>query len=174
MSSPACQWGIDNESIAKMKYNSKVPSVTIYDCALIVNPQWPWLACSFDGVGLLDGKWYAIEIKCPFSKKNLTIEEACSDKNFFMKLSDGIPKLKRNHDYFFQCFGVIALWQLHVIDFIIYAQKDIFVEKIYLDKQLWEVHMILQLTDFYFKFIMPEMRTLSNISSTSWCSSSDF
>ena len=49
-----------------------------------------------------------------------------------------------------------GLCQLPVLDFIVYTQKNILVE-IYFDKQQWEVNMLPQLTDFYFKFIMPEI-----------------
>ena len=65
--------------------------------------------------------------------------------------------------FFFQCFGVMALCQFPIFDFIVFIQKDIFVEKIcffYLfifDKQLWEVNLLPLMKDFYFKFIMPEI-----------------
>ena len=49
----------------------------------------------------------------------MTIKEACPVKNLFMKLTDGMPKLKRNHDNFFEGFGVMALRQLPVFDFFL-------------------------------------------------------
>ena len=35
----ACCWGLDNEIVAKEKYNEKCPQAKLYDCGLIINPQ---------------------------------------------------------------------------------------------------------------------------------------
>jgi hypothetical protein len=156
-SHPACLWGIENEPRAKEKYSDKNPNATLYDFGLVINPQWPWLACSPDGICLSDGKWHGIEVKCPFSKKDITVEEACFDKTFCLKLHGGKPTLKKNHDYFFQCQGVMALCQLPFLDFIVYTQVDTFVERIHFDKELWEECMLPKLSDFYFTFMMPEI-----------------
>lgn len=86
----------------------------------------------------------------------MTIEEACSDITFCVKFIDGKPSLKRNL-FFFQCIGVMALCQLPFLDVIIYTQKYIFIERINFDKQLWEDNMLPKLSDFYFKFMMPEI-----------------
>ena len=104
LSTPACHWGLENEQVAKEKYNEKLPNAKLYDCGLIINPQWPWLACSPDGLSLLNGEWYAIEIKCPFSKRDMTVEEACSDKTFCMTLIDGKPMLKKKSSILFSMF----------------------------------------------------------------------
>ena len=47
-----------------------------------------------------------MEIKSPFSKAGMTVDEACKSKTFFLeKLSDGSVRLKRNHYYFCQVQG---------------------------------------------------------------------
>lgn len=51
----------------------------------------------------------------------------------------------------------MALCQLPFLDVIIYTQKYIFIERINFDKQLWEDNMLPKLSDFYFKFMMPEI-----------------
>ena len=153
----ACRWGQDNESMAKEKYSEKCPQAKLYDCGLIINPRWPWLACSPDGLSLLNGEWYGIEIKCPFSKKGLKIKEACSDKTFCMTITDGNAMLKRNHHYYFQCLGVMAICQLPFLDFILYTEEDICIDRINFDHQLWNNDMLPKHSDFYFKFMMPEI-----------------
>ena len=65
--------------------------------------------------------------------------------------------LKKNHQYYFQCLGVMALCQLPFVDFIVYTQKEICIERIDFDKQLWNKNMLPKLSDFYFKFMMPEI-----------------
>ncbi len=81
-SHPAFVWGIENEPRAKGKYSDKNPNATLYDFGLVFNPQWPWLACSPDKICLPDGKWHGIVVKCPFSKNDITVEEACLIKPF--------------------------------------------------------------------------------------------
>ena len=42
-----------------------------------------------------------IEIKCPYSKRNQTIEEMANDKKFYLETENKEYKLKRSHDYFY-------------------------------------------------------------------------
>ena len=65
-----------------------------------------------DGVVSEESRIKAIEIKCPFSQKYKTVEEACHEKSFFMHFVNGKPKLKEYQVYFFQCQGVMAITEL--------------------------------------------------------------
>ena len=83
---------------------------------LIVHPSKGFLAASPDGIvedtnihetGLL-------EIKCPYSKRNSRIKEACADGGFFCTMNSSKLKLKRHHNYYRQVqlqlqHGVISL-----------------------------------------------------------------
>ena len=115
--SAACQLGKSNEPIAVAEYET-LTHLRVQLCGLIINPKWPWLGCSPDGVVSEESRIKAIEIKCPFSQKCKTVEEACHDKSFFMHIVNGKPKLKERHVYFFQCQGVMAITELEEIDFI--------------------------------------------------------
>ena len=47
-----------------------------------------------------------MEIKSPFSKAGMTVEDACKTKKIFLeKRSDGTIRLKRTHDYYIQVQG---------------------------------------------------------------------
>ena len=46
------------------------------------------------------------EVKCPFSKKNLSIGDACNDKNFFLQKLDGKVTLKQHNNNFIKFKGV--------------------------------------------------------------------
>ena len=60
------KWGIDNEHVAHEMYKSK-NGEEVADCGLIINPSWPWLACSPDSIIYREANSIeAIEIKCPF------------------------------------------------------------------------------------------------------------
>lgn len=44
-----------------------------------------------------------LEIKCPHSKRFMTVEQACADQKFCCELAqDGSVRLKRSHNYYYQ------------------------------------------------------------------------
>ena len=69
------------------------------------------------------------------------------------KVQDGQPSLKKNHPYYYQCQGVLAITELQEIDFIVYTVTDTHFENITFDKILWEKKMLPVLTEFYFDFM---------------------
>ena len=88
--------GFQNEAKARNAYCSKT-GFMVCTCGLVVNPSFPWLGASPDGlvkdpseksVGLL-------EIKCPFTHRFSTVEEACSDTSFFATITDGQVTLRK-------------------------------------------------------------------------------
>ena len=100
-------WGKTNEQVAIAKYlellKSDEKSVTACtQCRLFINTETPWLGASPDcllhdpdeemplGLG---------EVKCPSSKKDMTISEACQDPSFFLAApsnKQSEPTLKHN------------------------------------------------------------------------------
>eukprot|EP00112_Aurelia_sp_Birch-Aquarium-sp1_P003430 Seg1383.7 transcript_id=Seg1383.7/GoldUCD/mRNA.D3Y31 product="hypothetical protein" protein_id=Seg1383.7/GoldUCD/D3Y31 len=87
MCTPALKWGRDKEKIALQQYLKSHcdPRMKVMECGLIINPRWPWLGASPDGVLIDAGKVAGgIEIKCPFSKKEMNIADACKEKKFFL------------------------------------------------------------------------------------------
>ena len=96
--------------------------------------------------------------KCPYDKRELTIEESCEDPNFFLSNIDGKIKLKQKHVHYFQVQETMATLNFQWCDFVVLTSKDLHVERIYFDKTLWETVMMPELTDFYFKFMLPILR----------------
>ena len=81
----------------------------------------------------------------PYSKRGITIENAVKDKSFFLQpFSKGI-QLKRRHAYHFQCQGLVNILNLPWIDFIVYTEEDLHVEKIHRDVDLWKTVMLPEL-----------------------------
>ena len=164
----ACQWGHSNEQIAIVKhlencfYDGQQIKACV-ECGLVVNAQAPWLGASPDCL-LYDPseeKPYGIgEVKCPFSKKDMTIEEACMDSSFYLKVANGNdpkPMLKRNHAYYFQVQGTMASCNVEWADFLVYTTKEVHCERIYFDSELWNKTMLPKLTLFYFSYIYAEL-----------------
>lgn len=159
----SCRWGLENEAVALEQYKNKVNEITnnsfnIYHYGLIINPKWPWLACSPDGIIVGCGETTGgIEIKCPFAKKDISVSEACADKTFFMEMNDGKPALKYRHIHFLQCQGVMALCEIEWLDFTVYTVVDSYTQRISFNRDLWDNAMLPKLTHFNFKFVKPEL-----------------
>ena len=154
---PALKWGRDKEKVALQQYLESHcdPRMKVMECGLIINPRWPWLGASPDGLLIDTGKVAGgIEIKCPFSKKEMNLADACKDKKFFLEMSSCGPKLKSSHAYFYQCQGIMNIAGLQSIDFVVYTEKEMFVEKIMCDETLWNNKMLPELTKFYVEFLL--------------------
>ena len=164
----SCQWGHSNEqnAIATHLENCFYAGQQIkacVECGLVVNAQAPWLGASPDCL-LYDPseeKPYGIgEVKCPSSKKDMTIEEACMDSSFYLQVAnenDPKPMLKKDHAYYFQVQGIMASCNVEWADFIVYTTKEVHCERIYFDSELWNKTMLPKLTSFYFSYIYPEL-----------------
>ena len=152
------KWGIELEDVAIEKYEQSFPDLSVKKCGFVASPQWPWLGCSPDGIVMKDDTPVGcVEVKCPFSKKDMTFQEACNDTKFFLKNVDGGCKLKKHHMYFYQCLGVLNILGLDWIDFVVFTNKELHVERIYKDHHLWRLKMLPELTSFYVTYILPKL-----------------
>ena len=154
------QWRLDNERNAALKYKVHLENkenVEIKNCGFVVSPKWPMLGCSPDGIVLENGVPIGcLEIKCPYSKKDLMISEAAQgDKTFFLKMTNGSLQLRQSHAYYYQCQGVMNILGLPWIDFVVYTNIDMYVERIHGDNSVWEKRMLPELILFYLSFILP-------------------
>ena len=160
----AIRYGVSNESKAANRYAEYMKdignNIQVLECGVIISNAMPWLAASPDrrvidkefGYGL-------VEIKCPFTLRNLTPEEACSDASFYCHLIDGKPELKKDHHYYYQVQGQLGLSGLKWCDFVVYFQKGLIVQRIKFDELFWK-SMIVKLTDFYQLHVMREAMKL--------------
>ena len=107
----AIKWEIVHEDDEINQYVAIHPLLTVKKCGFIINPQWPWLGCSPDGIVFEnDNSVGCIEVKCPYSKRGMTIKEAAdNDNTFFMKNINSIPQSNHNHCYYNQCQGVLNI-----------------------------------------------------------------
>ena len=157
-----CKWGKQNESEALKQYVShKQHSVSVSSCGFVVDQTSPWLGASpyFLIHDSTESTTIGLgEIKCPYSKRNETIDEACEDKTFFLAKVDGKVLLKTNHKYYFQVQGSLGILQLKWSDFVVYTKKDLHVERIFFDNELWEKTMLPELTGFYFEYVFPQIK----------------
>ena len=84
------------------------------------------------------------EIKCPYSKKELSIEGLCKDKDFCLSMINGKAGLRKGDVYNYQFQGTMTALKLQWADFIVYTTKGLNVEIIYFNSKLWEQVMVKQ------------------------------
>lgn len=74
-----------------------------YDCALVVNNEFPFLAATPDGKICEDGELGLLEITCPYLARDMLISEAYVEINKFMLIEhNGKVSLDKSHDYYIQ------------------------------------------------------------------------
>ena len=102
----------------KLKHN-----VSVRETGIVIQPLLYRLAASPEGLITDESSTPIlglIEIKCPFFKRNLHPQDMLKDKNFYVKLRDGMPHLKEEHSngYYSQIQIAMGLSQLKFCDFI--------------------------------------------------------
>jgi len=81
-------------------------------------------------------------VKCPSKHRKSKIAEACVDSSFCLAcVNDGF-QLKRTHNYYYQVTGQLALTGAQFCDFVVWTEVDLHIERIHLDRELWEDMLI--------------------------------
>ncbi|XP_063424772.1 uncharacterized protein LOC134708283 [Mytilus trossulus] len=101
-----------------------------------------------------------IEIKNILQKKNMSFIQATKKvSNFCLQYTDEKVQLKKKHNYYFQCQGLLNISGLPWLDFIARSTSpyQIHIERIYRDEVLWNDTMLPKLEAFYFLALLPEL-----------------
>ena len=156
---PAIKYGLENETKAAKIYEKNMKSlrntIILMQCGTIINPLMQWLSTSPDKK-VLDSVFGPgiVEIKCPYTFRNLKPEEACRDPKFFCSLVDGKPTLKKDQNYYFQIQGQLDICGLPWCDFVVFFQKGLIIERILFDQEFW-IQMASKIKVFYHEHILP-------------------
>lgn len=152
--SEAMEWGLSHESVALAAYEESTGN-KVEKCGLFVDLTRGYLAASPDG---LVGEDRVLEVKCPFSVKHLTPEQAATSKKSFCSVldSNGALKLRRSHTYYAQVQGQLMVTQRSVCDFIIWTPEGIAIEEIPRDDGYIN-DMVAKLERFYLNNMLPEL-----------------
>ncbi|KAK3098705.1 hypothetical protein FSP39_022243 [Pinctada imbricata] len=172
----AILWGITNESVAREQYCSfgdavvtetgvwlhesgvlgASPDDIIHRAATYnYSHQDPEVAELLEAIGL---RPEIMEVKCPFSARNLTIEAAITScKGFCLEIQTHNGKasyrLKQDHHYYDQVQGQLHILNKSACDFVVWTTKDIAIVRI-LQDAMWTPNME-KLDDFYFSKLLP-------------------
>ena len=160
----ACAWGKNNESKAKDAYVTKMQTnghnnLQVSESGLVINTEYTFLGASPDDLvhdpvsadanGLL-------EMKCPYLLKDISPYEAAQQMSFFCYLQDGSLHLKKQHHYYYQVQGQMAICSKKWCDFVVYTNNGISIERIQFDELVWNA-MILKLKSFYINSLLPKL-----------------
>ena len=142
-----CQWGKDKEKNAVIEYfkTKRYCGEDVNVCGFVVNIDLPWLGASPDFL-VFDPKeelsFCIGKVKCPFSNKDVSIEEASKDKQFFLQNINGKSKLRKSQ----------AAWHhLMFLGVTLLCSQ----ERIYFDKDFW-LKIVRELISFYTDYMLPE------------------
>lgn len=170
-SSVAVNWGIQNESRAIESYvlfqqGKGRENILVGPCGFLISESHPYLGATPDGTvhdpSDLQHPFGFIEVKCPYSNRDRTPVEACSSPGFCCNLvthPDGsqTPQLRRNHIYFAQVQGQMAVGKRLWCDFVVYTNKGISVERVQYEEDYWKNTLLPKLEAFYDNCLGPEI-----------------
>ncbi len=169
--SAATEWGVQQESTAIQRYirhqeDHGHQNLIVAPCGFYISQSHPYLGASPDGAvydpSNLNEPFGFVEVKCPYTHRNISREEACSTSGFCCSLvanSDGTQQLalRTNHMYYAQVQGQMAVGGRQWCDFVAYTTKGIRVQRIRFDSDYWEKHLLPKLIEFYDNCLGPEI-----------------
>lgn len=155
----ATSYGTSNETIAKQMY-IKQSGNHIHDIGLVVQPDLPFIGSTPDAVVCDKTETGIIEIKCPYSVRNMTLKEACDERaDFFLKpnASGDSFTLIQDHKHWFQVQGQLLTTGAPFCDFVTYTKQDIGIERIY-PHEITMKALVDKLSKFYIQHFKPYMK----------------
>lgn len=140
----AVQWGVQNEAEA-INHFRKCTGLPVAETGIWLDPNGV-LGASPDG---LIGQNHVLEVKCPYTQRNLTIAEAVLNDSFCLKRNhDGTYQLKQDQVYWHQVQGQLFLTRRHFCFFVVWTTKESTVLLIKRD-ETWAENIDI-LSEFYF------------------------
>ena len=137
----------------------KLKHVSGRETGIVIQPLLCWLAASPEEL-ITDESITPIlgliEIKCPFSKRNLHPQDMLKDKNFYVELRDGMLHLKEEHSngYHSQIQMAMGLSQLKFCDFIAYSFKGMIIIRIPFS-EICLIKLTKKLNHFFKNYALP-------------------
>ena len=122
--------------------------ISLEDASLGASPD-RLVQCSCHGQGI-------VEVKCPHSAKDMTVENAANKPQFCLKRSEGGLHLKCDHPYFYQCQLQLHVTGFDYCDFVVWTQKSMHVERIVADGEFIAKHLPAAIL-FFRHCILPEL-----------------
>ena len=146
-------------TIYARKMQQQVLGFAIFDAGIFVQPKCPYLGTTPDGKVFdpsSSSKFGLLEIKCPYSKRGDTLDQASSDPDFYIEKVGADFFLKKTHFYYAQVQGQLALTGLPWCDFCVYLSdsNEMCVDRIHFNSDYWENELLPKLKNFFFNYAL--------------------
>ena len=159
-STPSTRWGPEHKGRARKAYQIAInqfhESLIISDSGLNIDPRWPYLGASPDGIVYCKccGRG-ACEIKCPYAYRNSKIAEAADQKNFCLKKDEfGKVYLDKSHAYYYQVQAQIFICGVEYCDFVVWTTRDLSCKEFLQTKSFGKMHSLLPLSSLVSTFYL--------------------
>lgn len=162
---PAIQHGKKHESVAIKDYVAAMAArdqpVHVRECGIALHPCYQYIGASPDGMVFdpsVQPRFGLLEVKCPLSvySQSLSIPQAAEQaKGFCLELRNGGVALRREHPYYWQVQGQMAVTNCSWCDFVVWLGNDLHIERIFADSVLWRGTILPALQDFYTLHALP-------------------
>ena len=119
--------GLALEPVAIQEY-ARIKNVSYWPSGCVIHPDAPWLGSSPDGVVFDPTEappFGLVEVKCPYVKSNVD----CG----LLHMQSGALRLKSGHSYYWQVQGQLLITGMQWCDFVVFAEEDLLVQRIYED-----------------------------------------
>ena len=164
--STATKWGCEHEATAREHYKTVLAQshvdMMVVDSGLVINPEWPHLGASPDGLVLCAccGKG-VVEIKCPYCHHDEDIETVTTNNSScLVKSADGSLHLDQTHTYYYQVQTQIFVCRVDYCDFCVCTFPEtgpsVHIERVLPDYDFWK-SCVDKATQFFKKCILPEI-----------------
>ena len=161
-------YGKKNESKARANYLAKFPSRHVHDCGFVINNEFPFLGATPDGVICDGGQVGILEIKSPYSARDITVNDACTHlQGFLMQKNENDElSLKKTHPYYAQVQGQLMVTGCSFCDFVVFCPKerDLFVQRIVPDMDFTK-DLLSELASFFKSYAQPYLTSLRAVQS---------
>ncbi|KAJ8685648.1 hypothetical protein QAD02_021441 [Eretmocerus hayati] len=157
---PAMEHGTKYEPQARKVFQLDNPRFEIIETGLIQYPSLEWLGVTSDGEVFMDGKPIAVlEVKCPVSGKDSSIDEVVNGKiGKYLEEFNGNIILKKNHSYYGQVQLSMAITNAELAYFVMHSPYDQKNRVIEVTKDLpFLEKMLPELKRLYFCLLLPEI-----------------
>ena len=154
----ATEYGKSHENAAKLAYTSKKKNIHLHDCGLVVHQNFNFLGASPDGKVCDSGLTGILEIKCPYSARDMSVVQAATNlANFCLGFNDNLLKLKENPDYFIQVQVQLMTTEAPFCDFVVYTSCNVYIERVLPDVHMQQ-EMLNKLSHFYSSHALPYLK----------------
>ena len=156
-------YGLESEAKATEKYKNQTKK-NVTSTGLWVNPKYPYLACSPDGLvdddGLVEIKSLKLfkehEIQKIVKNGSTVVSKDILGRQCF-EIKDGKCVLKESHSHYHQIQLQLLVTERTYCDFVLYAADGpVSIERINRDEQLMS-EILNHLSTFWFQVIAPEI-----------------